>query len=322
MVWSVRKVARHLAVGRLAYYTWHAPRGTLRRLSKEGAVNLTLARLGRTAMENAARHFRPLQAPAKDAPEIYYLTGRRFVYQTLFCAVSLSRQAGRLFRVVAIDDGTLRDGDVALLCRILPGIRIVRSREVEDTLNKWLPASRYPELRRRRLVYPHLRKLTDIHAGGGGWKLVLDSDMLFHGRPSFILDWLKAPDRTCHMLDVADCYGYSRGLLRELAGSDLPSRLNVGVCGLNSDSIDWEKLEYWCTELVAREGTHYLMEQAITAMLTAGEPRAVTPAELYLVSPSRSEAEHPIAVLHHYTAESKAWYFRFAWRHVIANQET
>jgi hypothetical protein len=322
MVRPLREVGQHLRAGRVVYYTWHAPRGALRRLSKEGAVNLTLARLGRAAMENAARHFGPVPAPAKNAPEIYFLTGRRFVYQTLFCAVSLSRQAGRSFRVVAIDDGTLREGDVALLRRILLGIRIVRSREVEATLNKWLPENRYPELRRRRLVYPHLRKLTDIHAGGGGWKLVLDSDMLFHGRPDFILDWLKAPDRTCHMLDVADCYGYSRRLLRELAGSDLPSRLNVGVCGLNSDSIDWKKLEYWCTELVAREGTHYLMEQAITAMLVANEPRAATPAKLYLVSPNRSEAEHPTAVLHHYTAESKAWYFRFAWRHVVANRET
>ena len=105
--------------------------------------------------------------------------------------------------------------------------------------------------------------------------------------------------------------------LRELAGIDVPRRLNVGICGLNSDSIDWEKLEYWCGELVAREGTHYLMEQAIVAMLTAGQQRASTPAQSYIVAPDRTEAERPTAVLHHYTAESKAWYYRFAWRHII-----
>jgi hypothetical protein len=296
----------------------YAPRGALTRLGKEGAVNLTLAKLGRMAMESAALDLSPLPEPAEEAPEIFYLTGRRFVYQTVFCAVSLGRQAGRSFRFVAIDDGTLTDDDDALLRRILPGIRIVGSCEVEATLDTWLPATRYPELRRRRLIYPHLRKITDVHGGGGGWKLVLDSDMLFHGRPNFILDWLDAPDRPCHMLDVAYAYGYSPSLLRELAGSDLPIRLNVGMCGLHSDGIDWDKLEYWCRELVAREGTHYAMEQAIVAMLTAGKPRAVAAAELYVVSPSRSEAEQPKAVLHHYTAESKAWYFRFAWRHVAA----
>jgi hypothetical protein len=316
IVWSAREIGRHLGTGRLVYHAWHAPRGAISRLCHEGAVNLALARIGRAAMEDAAQNLNPLPEPAGDAPEIFYLTGRRFVYQTLFCAVSLGRQTGQSFRFVAIDDGTLRDVDIALLRRILPEMRIVRNWEVEATLETWLPATRYPEIRRRRLVYPHLRKLTDVHAGGAGWKLVLDSDMLFHGRPNFILDWLEAPDQPCHMLDVADAYGYSTGLLRELAGTDLPVRLNVGICGLNGESIDWEKLEYWCRELVAREGTHYLMEQALVAMLTAGAPRAAAPPEMYVTSPSRLEAERPTAILHHYTAESKAWYYRFAWRQV------
>ncbi len=314
----VREIARKFGAGRFVYHAWHAPRGAITRLGKEGVVNLSLARFGRIAMESATLDLDPLPEPPGDAPEIFYLTGRRFVHQTVFCAVSLNRQAGRPFRFVAIDDGTLTDVDVALLHRILPGVRIVGYREVEARLDTWLPATRFPELRRRRLVYPHLRKITDVHAGGGGWKLVLDSDMLFHGKPNFILDWLDTPDRPCHMLDVADAYGYSPGLLRELAGSDLPTRLNVGICGLNSDGIDWEKLEYWCSDLIAREGTHYAMEQAIVAMLIAGKPRAVAAANSYIVSPCRFEAEHPTAVLHHYTAESKSWYFRFAWRHVAA----
>jgi hypothetical protein len=122
------------------------------------------------------------------------------------------------------------------------------------------------------------------------------------------------------MIDVADAYGYSRELLRKLAGCDLPVRLNVGICGLHSDSIDWEKLEYWCRELVAREGKHYLMEQAIVAMLTAGKHCANAPAQTYIVAPNRAEAERPTAVLHHYTAESKAWYYRFAWRHIATSR--
>jgi hypothetical protein len=315
---AVREIARKFGVGRLVYHIWHAPRGAIERLGREGLINLSLAAIGRIAMENAALKLDPLPEPARHAPEIFYLTGHRFVRQTIFCAVSLSRQAAQSFRFVAVDDGTLRNIDIALLRHKLPGIRIVDTREVEATLDARLPTTRFPELRRRRLVYPHLRKITDVHCGGGGWKLVLDSDMLFHGRPHFILDWLDAPDRPCHMLDIADAYGYSPRLLRELAGFDLPSRLNVGICGLNSDSIDWEKVEYWCGRLVEREGTHYYMEQAIVAMLTAGKPRAVAAAESYVVSPCRFEAEHPAAVLHHYTAASKAWYFRFAWRHVTA----
>jgi hypothetical protein len=312
----MRDIARSLGAGRLIYRGWHAPRGAVVRLRAEGAVNLSLARYGRWMMEKAAQDLSPLPAPAADAPEVFYLTGRRFVYQTIFCAVSLGRHAEQSFRIVAIDDGTLTGTNVALLQRVLPGIRIVGPREIEETLDVRLPNNRYPELRRRRLVYPHLRKLTDVHATGGGWKLVLDSDMLFHGRPTFILDWLGTPDRICHMLDVANAYGYSPTLLRELAGFELPARLNVGICGLNSDAIDWDRLEHWCGELVAREGSHYLMEQAMVAMLAANKLRAAAPAEIYIVAPSRTEVEHPTTVLHHYTAESKAWYFRFGWRHL------
>jgi hypothetical protein len=312
----LREVARRVGAGRIVYHTWHAPRGSLRKLRNEGVVNLALTRLGRTSMERAAERLAPLSKPPIDAPEIYYLSGRRFAYQTAFCAVSLGRQAGKPMRVVVVDDGTLTEYNVALLKHLLPGLRLVRSAEAEASVEACLPSGRFPELRHRRLVYPHLRKLVDVHAGGGGWKLVLDSDMLFHRRPDFLLEWLVAPDKPCYMVDVIDAYGYSARLLHKLAGADLPRRLNVGICALNSDAIDWDKLENWCRTLVTSEGTHYLLEQALVAMLTAGIRCTVAPSHEYVVAPSRAEAERPTAVLHHYTAESKAWYFRFAWRHV------
>jgi hypothetical protein len=214
----------------------------------------------------------------------------------------------------------LSDANINLLRRALPGLRVIGQAEVLDSLEARLPVGRYPELRRRRLVYPHLRKLTDIHTTGDGWKLVLDSDMLFHKKPEFLLCWLAAPDRPCHMVDIADAYGYSTGLLRELVDCELPPRVNVGICGLNSDVIDWDKLEHWCKQMLAREGTQYLMEQALVAMLVAGKECAVAPVRDYIVGPSREEAERPTAVLHHYIAESKAWYFRFAWRHLFRTQ--
>jgi hypothetical protein len=140
--------------------------------------------------------------------------------------------------------------------------------------------------------------------------------MLFHRRPDFLLDWLAAPDGPCHMLDVDNCYGYSLGLMAELAGAPVPQRLNVGLIGLRSEDVDWERLEHWCAALIEREGTHYLQEQALTAMLVARGPRAAAPAGDYVVRPTRAQTERPTAALHHYVAESKAWYFRFGWRAV------
>jgi hypothetical protein len=106
--------------------------------------------------------------------------------------------------------------------------------------------------------------------------------------------------------------------MMELAGAPIPERLNVGVCGLRSDTIDWDRLEEWCRDLLEREGSHYLQEQALTAMMLAGGPRIAAPAEQYVVRPGRSETQRPTAALHHYVAESKALYFRFGWRHACS----
>ncbi len=313
----MREWVRRLGAGQLVYRGWHVPKTFLRKCAREGPLNLWLTASGRQAMERAAGTLPPTPVAPPDAPVVCFLTGRPFWYQTAFCAHSLLSHAGRPLRVVVFDDGTLSAEHADLLERILPGLKIVWAAETQQRLDESLPAVRFPTLRHRRLVYPHLRKLTDVHAGGTGWKLVLDSDMLFHHRPDFLIDWLEHPTQPCHMVDVEDAYGYSPELMTELAGAPIPERLNVGVCGLRSDAIDWDRLEAWCRNLLEREGSHYLQEQALTAMLLAGGPRAAAPAEQYVVRPSRSETEGPTAALHHYVAESKTWYFRFGWRKTL-----
>ncbi len=303
-----------LTVGRIAYLAWHAPRGFVERCAREGLLNLYLAGRGARAMERAVLRLAPLRPAPSDAPAVYFLSGCRFWHQTAFCAYSLLTRADARLRIVVLDDGTLTGVQASTLQEVFPGLEVAWAAEIEQKLDQHLPTERYPTLRRRRLVYPHLRKLTDVHVGSAGWKLVLDSDMLFHSRPEFLLEWLARPQRPCHMVDVEDAYGYSPTLMTELAGAPIPSRLNVGMCGLQSDAIDWDCLEAWCRVLLEREGSHYLQEQALVAMLTAGSPRAVAPAERYIVKPSRAETEHPSAALHHYVAETKAWYFRFGWQ--------
>lgn len=303
-----------LTPGRLLYLGWHAPLGRARKALREGPLNLWLAARGEQAMYAAAETLPPCPAPAADAPEVTFLSGARFWRQTVFCAASLTLAAGRAYRFVIVDDGTLAPGDAAHLARLLPGVRIQGPQETLARLDAHLPQARYPVLRRHRLAYPHLRKLTDVHAGRRGWGLVLDSDMLFFARPQALMDWLDAPARPLHMVDVADAYGYDPVLLRDIAGAPLPGRVNVGVCGLDSDALDWDRLEAWCARLLAEAGSHYLLEQALTAMLFAGAEVQALPAEAYVVAPARAEARRPTAALHHYVAEAKAWYFRFAWR--------
>ena len=116
------------------------------------------------------------------------------------------------------------------------------------------------------------------------------------------------------MTDCMESYGYSRALMEELAGAPIPEKLNVGICGLRSEDIDWEEMEHWCRQLLEREGTTYYLEQALVAMLAARNTPVVMQPDDYITFPSRKQATSGVGVLQHYVADSKPWYFGNAWR--------
>jgi hypothetical protein len=316
-----RSFLRQLGLGRAVYRLWHAPLGALKTsIAAGGPIEQWRDRQAHAAMRAAAARLAPPQLPSADPawPEVHFLTGGKFWDQTALCLLTLQAHAGCSLRAVFHDDGSVDATVAARLGRIFPHARWRRPAETTAALDLHLAAARHPVLRERWRTYPNLRKLIDVHVGERGWKLVLDSDMLFFRRPDFLLDWLRAPDRPLHLVDVKDSYGYSRPLLESLAGAPLPSRLNVGICGLCSDKLDWDRLESWCRRLQETEGTSYYLEQALVAMLCAGCRCAVAPVDDYQVLPQEAECRAPRAVLHHYVAGSKRGYYRHAWRAALA----
>jgi hypothetical protein len=316
-----RGLATRLGAGRLASRYYHLPLGQLRNsLLAGGPLEARRTERGRLAMIDAARALPPLARPAGKATlEVSFLSGANYWYQTLFCYYSLQTNTSLSIVPTIYDDGSLDGDTTAAITRVAPWARFIRREEIEARLDENLPVTRFPTLRRRRLDYPHLRKLCDIHPGRHGWRVVLDSDMLFFRAPTTFLDWLTDPDRPCHLIDTQRAYGYSPELMTELSGFEEPERVNVGVCGLRSEMIDWERLETWCAIMQEREGHSYLQEQALTAMLLAGQECLRLPEAEYKVLPSMQEGRSPSAVLHHYVAQSKRPYFRHGWRHALAS---
>lgn len=308
-----------LTPGRFVYLTVHQPLAWVRRSWREGGpLNQAITNHGRLEMIKASRLLPPLPAPNPRAIEICFLTGRRFWYQTAFCFWTLCHHSDGSFAPIFLDDGSF-DSDLRAEClRLFPGACIPTRSEVDERLDAALPASRFPTLRHQRLTYLHLRKLVDAHAGLDGWRLVLDSDMLFFRRPDALLDWCKNPSRPVHMVDVEDAYGYPTKTLTELMWEAIPAKVNVGICGLRSNSIDWEKMEWWCTRLIELHGTSYYLEQALVALLLTGVETKSLPPEDYLLMPDEHECRSPTAAMHHYVAESKRGYFRHSWKTIIA----
>lgn len=317
---TAREGARRLGLGRAAYLLWHAPAGAVKKSAAAGGpLQQWRDARGRRAMERAAAALPTARTPtATHLPELHFLTGRRFWYQTAFCLHSLQLYSGLVFRAVFLDDGSLEPESAARLRALFPAAEIRLRAENDARLTALLPPARFPALHaERRRPYPNFLKLTDAHAGARGWRLVLDSDMLFFRRPDFLLAWLAAPDRPLHMVDIENAYGYPLPLMAELAGAPIPPLVNVGLAGLQSDRIDWEQLEFWCRRLIETRGASYYLEQALVAMLAAGRSCAVAPAGDYLLAPNETECRAPTAVMHHYVAASKRGYFRQAWRRIV-----
>ena len=310
--------------GKLLYHLWHQPVSHLRAsLRNGGPREVRRTEHGRLEMVAAAGNLTSLSAVTGQPLELHLLTGRRFWYQTAFCLWTFARQARRPLAPVVYDDATLTEEFRAPLRRLFPAARFIAHSETIARLDEHLPIAKFPALRERWLNYPNIRKLIDPHLGSAGWKLVLDSDLLFFQRPEFLLNWLAAPTRPLHAVDCETSYGYSRPLMNELASTSVADLVNVGLTGLNSSELDWERLEHWCHTLIGRAGTSYYLEQALIAMLVAGRPCAIAPAGDYVTLPVPPEAQACRAVMHHYVAHSKRWYFQHNWRRVLqANHES
>jgi len=310
---------RTLGLGRLVYQVYHRPIGWFSRMRAEGGpLEQYRTASGRRAMTAAARTL-PLPPTGTGAPlALHLLTGRRFWDQTAFCLWTLARHTGRPLAPVIYDDGSLAAEHREPLARLFPSTRFVARAETVARLDQHLPAGKFPFLRERWLNYPNLRKLIDPHVGTGGWKLVIDSDLLFFRRPDAVVDWLDRPVRPLHAVDCETSYGYSRPLMDELAGAPVADLVNVGLTGLDGAALDWERLESWCRVLITRERTNYYLEQALIAMLVAGRDCTILPASDYVTLPVEPEAAACRAVMHHYVAGSKRWYFRSNWRRALA----
>ncbi|WP_316759891.1 hypothetical protein [Pedobacter aquatilis] len=264
-------------------------------------------------MQNHSEMLKPIQSYS-DGLNIYFLTGKMYLYQTLFCICSLKASTKLKFKFTLVDDGSF-DKELINLIRIkLPDAEVVTTEMININIDNILPENEFPILRQKRKEYAHIKKLTDIHTIPGEWKLVLDSDMLFWNEPIEIIEWLKNPNMPLHMIDCEQSYGYTEKLMEELTGYKIPDLVNVGVMGFNSKSLNWRDLEDWTKILEEKEGKTYYLEQALSAMLLSNKQTMALRQSNYKVNPTKEEVFNNEGVLHHYVDLSKEWYFKNAWK--------
>lgn len=302
----------------LINFLYRHPKSKLKLFNRFGGYfNYRKMMKGRELMKKESDYLSPVQSHPEGLI-IYFLTGNKYLYQTLFCIQSLVRVSAVKFKFILVDDGSF---DKKLIERIhlqLPGAEIITKEIIEKNLHKYLPSNKYPFLHQKRKVYPHIKKLTDVHTiPGNTWKLALDSDMLFWCYPEEIIEWLHKPNKPLHMVDCEESYGYSYDLMEVLSGYKIRTLINVGAIGLNSDKINWDKIERWSKILEEREGSSYYLEQALSAMIISSADSIALNSKEYIVNPNKRSINSKLGTLHHYVDLSKDGYFRTAWQNQI-----
>jgi hypothetical protein len=273
----------------------------------------------RLTIHRAAKRLPLLPGDRRGDPmPVYFMSGHEHWPMTAFCAYSLLTTTSANLIPTVLDDGTLGMDERAQLSHIIPQIQYLERDLCESRVYQQLPPTRFPSLHAMRDALPLMRKLMDLHAGLTGWRLFLDSDMLFFREPEWMLQWLRAGSAATYMHDYQNSYGYPDALLTSLLGKPLPDKVNTGLYGLRSETIDWDQLERWARDLLRAQGTNHFSEQCLIAMLMSTQRTAPAPPE-YKIWPNRIEARCPSAVMHHYVAESRTWYHVYGWPGVLRN---
>jgi predicted peroxiredoxin len=313
-----------MTLGRFVYLVWHWPIGAVKRSIREGGpVEQWITEKGRKDMEKAAvslglslsgieskkSQLKPL--------ELHMVVGKRFWYMAAFAVASLLKVLDRELVVYFYSDGSLMKEQAEALKRLPIKARIYSAEEIQDRVEKGLPRERFPNLRERFENYPNIQKLISPHVRRQGAKIVLDADVLFYRRPDELMEWQENPNGVLCAADIEENYGYPREFLERLTDGKLAREVNVGITGLVSEKIDWDLLEKWCTELHAKQGLSYYLEQALIAMLSVKFGCTQLKKDKYITYPKAVQIQERVGTMHHYVDLSKKEYFRELWRDFI-----
>ena len=325
MTFAFQGVAKRIGLGRLVYRIWHRPRQWCDWGRNYGWGLTVHAALGDRAMAAAAQRL-PALSSAEQRFEVptYFLTGRRFWHQTAFCVHSFLQYSRVRMPLRFTSDGTLDNAVSERLTTLFPDAQILGHHDLDERTAVALPPSRYPTLHAHRRRFVLLRKLIDTLAGEHGYRLFLDSDMLFWRRPDELLG-RAGRSESLYMADLGDDgYTLPRAVLKQRLGVEPAPAVNTGLVGAHADNVDWDLLERACALLLAEGQDQRLLEQTLWAILLAQQNARALPASDYRVVIDPPACRAALAegrpVLMHYAWHARLSYAADEWQRYL--QET
>jgi hypothetical protein len=208
---------------------------------------------------------------SSQAFSLHMLLCRRDFEMGICAAKSFVLASGRSFVFTFHDDGSLTLSDKASLAYHFPGCVVI---DYEESLAK---AKTYfgeeSAIYKMRLKGVMMLKLIDIKLFTDKKKAILiDSDILFFEYPQEIFAAVSDPlYPNCFNRDIETAYMTDQSVLERICGQPLPERINAGLSVLNTDSINFDLLEKWLSEIRDQKIPIIIhrIEQSLISMLSA-----------------------------------------------------
>ncbi|GAA3956287.1 hypothetical protein GCM10022246_07800 [Pedobacter ginsengiterrae] len=319
-------------LGKLLYKYYYRPiekRDTIKRYG--GKIKYTEMLDGEAEMRNYAFDKLAFSSPFNNFGKfkLNFLTGEKFIHQTLFCIYSFSKwltyEEAKNFSISLYDDKSLKKKTIELLKAKFPQLQIFTYNETVEKVKNKFPKNDYPYINKKITELFFFNKLFFLHSENDpGLKVYLDSDMLFVNRPSDFLNWLTLnygnSNSAFAIEDIMRSYGYDQSQIENIAKKTIDHQINAGFYGLHTKNVNFDEIERLIKDIEENYGSSYYMEQFITSLLlTSQKNLTVFPRTDYIVWPSPTDIHFQNGALHHYVDISKYGYFTKAWKKIIKN---
>jgi hypothetical protein len=246
--------------------------------------------------------------PVQTDVEVHLLTSQEYASCAAWMIASLFHQTQRQFQVVVHEDGSFDDETANKMETWLPGLRVIRRSEADQSVNAALAG--FPECQALRRRFPLSIKLFDVPVFCKTERLLLiDSDVLFLKRPLELIRWLDANDESNWFNpDFQHSCNVTVEQAREKWGIDLWPKVNSGLALLRRDIFDFAFCEECLREgTVLSQGWEWTIEQTLIALCASRHGKGGLLPETYEVS--FNEQARPDSVARHYVGHVRQQFY-------------
>jgi hypothetical protein len=210
----------------------------------------------------------PVSRCADDAElEIHILCYWRDYLQAVWALKTFYRFARVDSPLVVHIDGFITRRMRRVFTRHFPGARIVGQDESDKIAVPLLAKRGLIRTLSERTRNVFVRKMLDFNLLARGRKiLVLDSDILFFGRPTDLLDATLEGSDALFMRDCSYSYTAPLGVIERIVGTPVIPYLNAGLGILNPAALDLETIEDCLQHSEVVEGDPTFLEQTLYAV--------------------------------------------------------